>query len=257
MSPRQSSELFSFSVLKWFRFQLHFPIHQVDPESDGVDLVFRPNHLALLLYHGRELLERDGRQLTELVVLLLDLSVQPLELFTVRASRHRYIRITRFRRYGGADSFRFGGTRRGVRRGAHGGLAAAEVEGAFFTLAHPAAPQLAELIEAAGQGAEAEAPRVVAHLLLVELVDVDLEVLPFLRRRNFADPGEELVVLVLQDPNVFFELLELFVAAEFGHALLRLQYALGSAMSVVVGTSRCSFRAGGAAARKPLADDPP
>ena len=52
---------------------------------------------------------------------------------------------------------------------------------------------------------------VVAHLLLVQLVDVALHLMPLEGGRHLGDPGEELVVLVLQAPDVFLELVELIV----------------------------------------------
>ena len=100
---------------------------------------------------------------------------------------------------------------------------AAEVERPFLPLAHLAAPHLAELVVAGQELRVAEAARVVAHLLLAELVDVDLEQTPLVHRRELLDAGEELVVLVLQLADVFFELVQLVVL--FDHGCRPLQYA--------------------------------
>src|SRR5205823_10175800 len=131
-------------------------------------------HIALLLDHGGELFVGDARPLAELQMLLLDLAVQRAELVAVRARRHsQYIRIGRGRRYARAGRVGGGGRRLGR---FERGPAAAEVERPLLALAHLAPPHLAVLVVARQELVEAEAARVVAHLLLSELEDVDLEV---------------------------------------------------------------------------------
>src|SRR5205807_416640 len=88
-------------------------------------------------------------------------------------------------------------------------LPASKFERPLFALTRLARPHFAELVVAREQRVETEAARVVAHLLLAELVDVHLDVPTVLHRRHLGDSGEELVVLVLQFSDVFFELLEL------------------------------------------------
>src|SRR5262249_54542130 len=89
--------------------------------------------------------------------------------------------------------------------------AAAEVERSFLALAQLAGPHLAVLVVARQQLIEAEAAGGVAHLLLAELVGVDLDVPALLHRGRLLDTGGVLVVLVLHDPDVFLELVELVV----------------------------------------------
>src|SRR5205085_616147 len=177
----------------------------LDAKGNGVHLVAAADDFRLLLNHRRELLEAHVRLLALLQMLALDLVVQPFHLFAIRARRHSYIRIGLARRYARRRrrwrSDRLDRTRKR-------GLTAAKVHRTFFTLAHFAAPQLAQLIEPADELIETEAARIVADFQLVQLVDVDLDEAALVRRRLLLDAGEELVVFVLQLPEVFFELIE-------------------------------------------------
>src|SRR5207237_6465319 len=114
------------------------------------------------------------------------------------------------------------------------GISAAKVHRTFFTLSHLSAPQLAQLIEPADELIETEAARIVADFQLVQLVDVDLDEAALVRRRLLLDAGEELVVFVLQLPEVFFELIELIVL--FDHEVAVTIRAFGAMRTTVDST---------------------
>src|SRR5207253_2316623 len=152
---------------------------------------------------------------------------QLADFLAVRPRRHLHIRITIRRRFARrARCFLLGARSRHRReRLIERGLPATEVERPLLALARAAAPELAELVVARQQRLVPEAPRVVAHPLLADLVDVRLDVSPVLHRRNFGDAREELIVLVLQLADVLLEEIELVVL--FLHGVRRrLQYAV-------------------------------
>src|ERR1700737_3444111 len=155
-------------------------------------------------------------------MLVLELIVKLADFVSVRPLRHLYIRFAVRRRYARARPLGLGGGRwrsgwLGERRGAP-----PEFERSLFALPHFSAPHLAILVVTAEERVVAEAPRVVPHLLLADLVDENLDVPPVMHRRNFLDPAEELVVLVLHLADRFFETIDLVVFLDrhvyVGHA---------------------------------------
>src|SRR5207244_5240271 len=186
MRPRREVGVVSFSFLNWFRFQLHFAIDDVDTEADDVDVISASDQLALLLHHLPELIERDRLRLSELLLPLFDLRVQALHFLAVRAGCQLHIRISLRRRYS-RDGARFLPRRL---RLIHRGGAPAEVERSLLALADLPSPQLAVLVVAREQLIEAEAPGILAHLLLPELVDVDLDVAAILQRSEERRVGK-------------------------------------------------------------------
>src|SRR5436309_1163877 len=138
---------------------------------------------------------------TQLEVFPLDLLVQFPYLFAVRRRRHPYIRIGLGRGHAGRFGRRTaGGGKVGLLR--HHRLPPFELQRPFFALAHPPAPHLAQLVVAREELVHAKAARIVADLLPAQLVDEDVDVPPLLQRRRLLDAREELVVPVLQPPDV-------------------------------------------------------
>src|SRR6266550_507267 len=217
--PLPRSGFASSSFLDGFRFQFYFSVDDIDPESDDIDVIPLAHGLALLFDHRAKLFEGDVRRLAELLVFLFDLIVQVADRLAVCPRHQLYIRIGVGRRYARGGR---AGRGRCLRRFFERRLAPAKIDRTFFALAYLSAPHFAVLVEPAEELVVSETPRVLAHLLLAQLVDVDLNEVPLMLRRHLHAAHEKHLVLHLQLADVFLELVELRVLFDHGQ---RIQYA--------------------------------